>query len=249
MSTFMLESGFEFSYNPSKCLRPDKVSERIGWESGWAVNHLRMVAKDLEKPVRILDLGVGTGIILLGALGSVENKTNLVLSGIDEDQYCVQLTRKNLVRLSKLVNAKPRLEIVQKDWSDPQTREQLQANKAHVITFNPPYLLEGEQVRPGYDRVPKNTMYVPNTDGLFHYRRMLPFLLDFLSTDPLSSIFIRIPRISNDNPNTKKELEKLIQQMIQKYPARNVIYQFREEIPVEDNRLGSWIRVIQGLHS
>lgn len=59
---YSLKNGFVLHYDPQQCLPPDIVSEAIGYEAAQAVNAINFLGEQPARPVRLIELGVGTGI-------------------------------------------------------------------------------------------------------------------------------------------------------------------------------------------
>ncbi|MBI4008919.1 hypothetical protein HY357_01685 [Candidatus Roizmanbacteria bacterium] len=62
---------FDFSYDRNYCMPPDVVSERIGEVAGQTVNKLRNIRQDLNRAVKVLEMGIGTGLMSVSLLATV----------------------------------------------------------------------------------------------------------------------------------------------------------------------------------
>ncbi len=83
--------------------------------------------KDKERPFKILDLGTGTGCIIISLLKEYPNATGL---GVDKSLDALQVAREN----SEKNNTANRLDFVQSDWFSNVT------DKYDIIVSNPPYI-------------------------------------------------------------------------------------------------------------
>lgn len=121
---------------------------------------------------RVLDLGTGSGCILLTLLSEW---TGAAGTGVDISDTALAVARKNAERLQ----VTDRLDFEQGNWFEPVT------GKYDLIVSNPPYISEDEfkilnpSVR---DWEPKGAL-VPNQDGLGAYRQIAKVVGDYLTED------------------------------------------------------------------
>jgi len=120
---------------------------------------------------RILDLGTGTGCILLALLKELPQATGL---GIDVQPGAVAAASSNAARLG----LESRATFQRGDWC-----EGLSEN-FDIIVSNPPYITEGEmlQLSPGVTRFDPRLALVAGEDGLAAYRVLIPAAAARLTT-------------------------------------------------------------------
>ena len=156
-----------------------------------------------KKNFLVLDLGTGSGCILLSILKEFKNATGI---GIDKYLETVKVARIN----SKQNNLSKRSKFFKLDWSQKDFFKQvIKINKAFsgnkkfdLVVSNPPYLLKHEinTLMPEVLYEPKESLY-DNKDGLSFYKIVLPKINSLVSEK--SYIYLEI------NPKNKKNIEKI----------------------------------------
>ena len=156
-----------------------------------------------KKNFLVLDLGTGSGCILLSILKEFKNATGI---GIDKYLETVKVARIN----SKQNNLSKRSRFFKLDWSQKDFFKQIiKINKAFsgnkkfdLVVSNPPYLLKHEinTLMPEVLYEPKESLY-DNKDGLSFYKIVLPKINSLVSEN--SYIYLEI------NPKNKKNIEKI----------------------------------------
>ena len=156
-----------------------------------------------KKRISVLDLGTGSGCILLSILKEFKNATGI---GIDKYLETVKVARIN----SKQNNLSKRSKFFKLDWSQKDFFKQvIKINKAFsgnkkfdLVVSNPPYLLKHEinTLMPEVLYEPKESLY-DNKDGLSFYKIVLPKINSLVSEN--SYIYLEI------NPKNKKNIEKI----------------------------------------
>ena len=156
-----------------------------------------------KKNLLVLDLGTGSGCILLSILKEFKNATGI---GIDKYSETVKVARIN----SKTNNLSKRSKFFKLDWSQKDFFKQvIKINKAFsgnkkfdLVVSNPPYLLKHEinTLMPEVLYEPKESLY-DNKDGLSFYKIVLPKINSLVSEN--SYIYLEI------NPKNKKNIEKI----------------------------------------
>jgi len=117
-----------------------------------------------DRKVDILDIGTGSGCILLNVLYKCQNATG---TGVDIEEEVAKVFDKNASILD--VNAK----FQQLDILDKEQITSLQ--KYDVIVSNPPYILHSEKNRMGESVIkyePDVALYVEDTNPLLFYKRI-----------------------------------------------------------------------------
>ncbi|MDX1574937.1 MAG: peptide chain release factor N(5)-glutamine methyltransferase, partial [Kiloniellales bacterium] len=132
---------------------------------------------DPHKPRRVLDLGTGSGNLLLAVLASLPGAWGL---GLDRDPDALGAAARNASRL----NLANRAAFLASDWGSALT------GTWDVILCNPPYVRTGEID----DLVPEVAQFEPRgaldggADGLAAYRRVVPEIARLLAPDGLAAL-------------------------------------------------------------
>ena len=123
-------------------------------------------------PLRILDLGTGSGCLLLAALYEYPNATGL---GVDESEKALEVARGNAIRLGLAGRGR----FVLGDWGGDL------AERFDLILCNPPYIAEGERaaLSPEVARHDPPAALFAGPDGLDAYRAILPDLARLLAPE------------------------------------------------------------------
>ena len=151
----------------------------------------------------VLDLGTGSGCILLSILKEFKNATGI---GIDKYLETVKVARIN----SKRNNLSKRSKFFKLDWNQKDFFEQIiKINKKFsgnekfdLVVSNPPYLLRNEikSLMPEVLYEPKESLY-DNKDGLSFYKRILPKINSLVLKN--SYVYLEI------NPKNRRNIEKV----------------------------------------
>ncbi len=156
-----------------------------------------------KKKFLVLDLGTGSGCILLSILKEFKNAIGI---GIDKYLETLKVARIN----SKRNNLSKRSKFFKLDWIQKDFFKQvLKINKKFsgnekfdLVVSNPPYLLKNEinTLMPEVLYEPKESLY-DNKDGLSFYKRILPKINSLVSEN--SYIYLEI------NPKNRRNIEKI----------------------------------------
>ena len=156
-----------------------------------------------KKKFSILDLGTGSGCILLSILREFRNAKGI---GIDKNLETIKVANLN----SRKNNLLKRAKFIISDWNKKNFfKKILNENKKFnyrekfdLVVSNPPYLLKNEMnnLMPEVTYEPKDSLY-DNEDGLCFYRKILPEIKSILSRN--SYIYFEI------NPKSLKNIEKI----------------------------------------
>ena len=130
-------------------------------------------------PMRIVDLGTGTGCLLLSLLSALANATGL---GVDLSAAAVEVARRNAGRLGLSGRAEFRIG----DWAA------VMPSGADLVVANPPYVPTGQ-----IDRLqPEVALWEPRValdggpDGLAAYRRLFPAIAGLLRPGGFAAVEI-----------------------------------------------------------
>ena len=130
--------------------------------------------RDRHGPIRILDLGCGSGALLCALLSEYPNATGV---GVDVDPRAAALTRRNIERLGFAARARA----IAGDWTAPV------AGRFDIIVSNPPYIAETERGKlpPEVEAFEDPRALFAGTDGLNAYRRLADLLRAAIAPDGL----------------------------------------------------------------
>jgi release factor glutamine methyltransferase len=147
--------GLEFAVSPATLVpRPDSET-------------LVEAALHLPPPARVLDLGTGTGCLLLAVLHECPGAWGL---GVDLVPQAAALAARNAASLGLA----DRAAFLAADWSAPLSA------RFDLVLCNPPYIAEAEPLMPEVGRHEPASALFAGRDGLDAYRRLataLPALL------------------------------------------------------------------------
>ena len=134
---------------------------------------------DRQRPLRLLDLGVGSGCLLLALLFELPNATGL---GIDDSAAALAIARRNAERLGLAARADFR----QGCWGEGL------AGPFDVIVSNPPYVAEGDWdgLQPEIRDFEPKAALVAGPDGLAAYRALAPDCARLLAPSGLCALEI-----------------------------------------------------------
>ena len=127
-------------------------------------------------PATILDLGTGSGALLLAALAQWPNATG---TGVDASAAALAVARKNAVRLELASRAEFRLG----DWAEGVD------GQFDLILVNPPYIGTDEPLSGDVLHDPPSALFA-GTDGLGDYRRIVPDLPRLIAAGGLAALEI-----------------------------------------------------------
>ena len=131
------------------------------------INELKMIVVDINFPLKILDIGTGSGCIAV----TLKNYfPEMVVFAMDVSEEALQVARINAQ------NNRSDLVFCQADIFDFETLEGL--HELDIIISNPPYVLEMEKSlmkRNVLDYEPQLALFVPKNDPLIFYRAIGKF--------------------------------------------------------------------------
>ncbi|MHA3793541.1 peptide chain release factor N(5)-glutamine methyltransferase [Rhizorhabdus wittichii] len=128
-------------------------------------------------PARILDLGVGSGALLLAALAQWPAASGI---GVDRSAAAAAIARDNAARLGLAGRAEIRLG----DWAEGIDE------RFDLLLCNPPYVESGAILAPDVaEHEPASALFA-GPDGLDDYRRLAPMIGGLLAAGGLAAVEI-----------------------------------------------------------
>ncbi len=128
-----------------------------------------------EKPLRICDIGTGSGCI---AIALAKYFVNAEVIGVDVSEAALKVAKENAESNGVKVN------FVQDDVLHPQS--ELFSQPVDLVVSNPPYVCDSERAtmeRNVLDWEPENALFVPDADPLLFYRQILHLAKNQLNPD------------------------------------------------------------------
>lgn len=131
---------------------------------------------EFDQPLRILDLGTGTGCLLLSLLSEYPNASGV---GVDISQAAVVVAQEN----AKALGMAKRCTIMQGSWFDPVAGQE----PFDIIISNPPYIPQGEKasLQPEVRKYDPDLALFGGIDGLDPYRHLAAQAANYLIDDGL----------------------------------------------------------------
>ena len=118
-----------------------------------------------EDSIRILEIGVGSGALIVAILKRLEEYNNIMIDGIDISKGAIEVAKKNIEKY----NLEDMVNIYMKDILNEEIEE-----KYDIIYSNPPYLTSDEmgEISDDVRKEPSLALY-GGEDGLEYYRRII----------------------------------------------------------------------------
>ena len=133
------------------------------------VSNLKSQISNLKSPVRVLDIGTGSGCI---ALALKKAHPSWSVTGIDISPEAIAIARENARRNNLDVNFQV-ADIFDSNEENPKF--EILNPKYDIVVSNPPYICESEKssMRPNVlDFEPSSALFVPDSDPLKFYRKI-----------------------------------------------------------------------------
>jgi release factor glutamine methyltransferase len=165
--------GLEIQCNPAALIPRPETEELVDW-----------VLREVQLPsCALIDLGTGTGCI---PLAMKAKRPSWQVSAIDVSQDALALARSNALRLALDVHFEAT--DLLKDFSDLAIKD-----KFNVVISNPPYIPNADAMSmlPNVlNHEPHLALFVPDTDPLLFYHRIVAFCEQYLEMD--GYVFVEI---------------------------------------------------------
>jgi release factor glutamine methyltransferase len=172
-------TGVQAFWDLELCVTPNVLIPRADSEALLEAAMDWFSAKD--QPMRIADLGTGSGALLLAALSIFPDAVGI---GIDASAGALTVARDNAQRL----RCADRVRFEMRDWTQAGWSEGL--GPLDLILCNPPYIEDSFILAPMVSAHEPHSALFAGADGLNDYRILIPSLRDFL--DPGGVAFFEI---------------------------------------------------------
>ena len=120
---------------------------------------------DKKDSIRILEIGIGSGALIVAIFKRLEEYSNIIIDGIDISKGAIEVAKKNIEKY----NLEDKANIYMKDILNEEIEE-----KYDIIYSNPPYLTSDEmgEISDDVRKEPSLALY-GGEDGLEYYRRII----------------------------------------------------------------------------
>jgi release factor glutamine methyltransferase len=132
-------------------------------------------------PARVIDLGTGSGALLLAALSIWPGAQGI---GIDRSAPALDVARANADRLGLAARAK----LIAADWTQAQWATAL--GRFDLVLANPPYVETGAPIEPSVMAWEPHSALFAGSDGLDGYRAIVPQLPGLLAPNGIALVEI-----------------------------------------------------------
>lgn len=143
--------GYDFLVNPNVLIPRFETEQLVEIVIKYIDNHF-------EKPIKIIDLGCGSGAIGITLSKKIDNSE---VTCLDISDLALDVTKVNADRLNANIN------IIKGDMLDNIT------DKYDVIVSNPPYISPDEDIEPQVKNYEPHLALYGGNDGLFFYEKIL----------------------------------------------------------------------------
>lgn len=209
--------GLRFKVDSSVLIPRQETEELVDWVLTYLKE--KKIARHLEEPVHILDIGTGSGCI---PVTIKKNLPEAFVCGLDISLEAIRVAEQNARQLATEVR------FIRGDILDGSLN--LQPLQFHVIVSNPPYVTVGEKeqmLKNVLDYEPHAALFVPDDDPLVFYRRIADFSHKHLR--PEGALFLEI------NENFGGETCRLLDEM-------GYHSQLRKDLKGKDRMVMAWLK-------
>ena len=154
--------GLDLRVTPATLIPRPETAELVEWI---------LQVGDRDKPLRVLDIGTGSGCI---AIALKKAAPHWQVTGLDISEEALAVAKENATRNKVEVNW------LQADILSPIANSSLPI--ADIIVSNPPYICNSEKKDMDarvLDYEPHSALFVPDTDPLLFYRQIASLALQF----------------------------------------------------------------------
>ncbi|MFZ1301824.1 MAG: methyltransferase [Candidatus Microsaccharimonas sp.] len=174
-------------YDPEKVLVPDSITDACGRLVTLCIDDYPVLGYREPKPVRVADMGVGSGVFLVAMLDGLKIPTThpVIVDAIDADEGAIAVSELNVSASAAQV---PRP--VEVTYKNGDYLEGL-SGQYDFIYFNPPYLERGHDITHAEARLaPDQALYVEESTQ--EYARVVPQLSSYLTETGMA--IVRLPK-------------------------------------------------------
>lgn len=191
-------------YGRSFAVSPDVLIPRPDSET-----LIEAALEQTPKAARLLDLGTGSGCLLLTAMLELNAQSGI---GIDASEGALEIARRNAINLGV---APDRIEFSLRNWHQPGWSDDL--GTFDLILCNPPYVEAEAQLDPDVrDYEPASALFA-GPEGLDDYRAIIPQMRELLNPEGIAILEIghtqadavgRIAQAAGFNSEIRHDLAK-----------------------------------------
>ena len=151
------------------------------------IDAIKSEFKNSNIEYKILDMGTGSGCILLSLLHHFKNSLGI---GIDINNNAIKTAKQN----AKILSLHTRSKILKQNWHNKKAIKKISEHKFHIIVSNPPYITSTDMKL--LDKDVKN--YEPHTalyggnDGLDEYRHLSKSIYNWNILEKNGKIFLEL---------------------------------------------------------
>lgn len=156
-------------------------------DSETLIEAIKSEFKDTNSPHKIIDLGTGSGCLLLALLSEYKNAIGF---GLDIHQNTIKTARENAKKLSM----DNRAQILKHSWHNKYPHKKIKDIKFNIVISNPPYITKTDMKKLNIDvkkYEPRSALYGGN-DGLAEYRSLAKALYYWNIIEQNGKIFLEM---------------------------------------------------------
>ena len=155
-----------------------KVTPKVLIPRGDSETLIETALEIMPNAERVLDLGTGSGVLLITALLEIEGSRGV---GLDASPDALRVAQDN----AQLLGVSPdRADFIQRDWKEVGWADDL--GQFDLILCNPPYVEDGAALDPDVrDYEPASALFA-GEDGLDDYRVLFPQLRKLMNRDAVA---------------------------------------------------------------
>lgn len=151
------------------------------------IDAIKSEFKNQNDEYKILDMGTGTGCILLTLLHHFKKSFGI---GIDINHNAIKTAKQN----AKFLSLHTRSKILKLSWHNKKPSKKLIEHKFHIIVSNPPYITKHDMMQLDKDvknYEPQTALYGGN-DGLDEYRHLSKSIYHWNILEKKGKIFLEL---------------------------------------------------------
>ena len=156
-------------------------------DSETLIEAIKSEFKDINSKHKIIDLGTGSGCLLLALLSEYKNAIGF---GLDIHQNTIKTARENAKKLSM----DNRAQILKHSWHNKHPHKKIKDIKFNIVISNPPYITKNDMKKLDIDvkkYEPHSALYGGH-DGLIEYRSLAKALYYWNIIEEKGKIFLEM---------------------------------------------------------